>query len=45
MQYKDQENGPNKPNDKPPEKVGIGHAYMHQKMLDKAKKLWKGGGC
>ena len=28
-----------------PEKVGVGHARMHQKMLDKAKKKWKGGGC
>lgn len=30
---------------KPPEKVGLGHARMHEKMLSKAKKLWKGGGC
>lgn len=28
-----------------PEKVGVGHAHMHQKMLKNAKKLWRGGGC
>lgn len=27
------------------EKVGIGHARMHQRMLENAKKLWRGGGC
>lgn len=30
---------------KPAEKVGLGHARMHEKMLSKAKNLWKGGGC
>lgn len=29
----------------PEHKVGLGHARMHQKMLDNAKKLWRGGGC
>lgn len=28
-----------------PEKVGIGTAHKHKKMLDRAKKLWKGGGA
>lgn len=31
--------------EKPPEKVGLGHARKHQKNMEKAKKLWKGGGC
>lgn len=26
------------------EKVGLGHARMHQRMLESAKKLWRGGG-
>lgn len=29
----------------PPEKVGLGHARKHQKMMEKTKKMWKGGGC
>lgn len=29
----------------PPEKVGLGHARKAQKNMDKAKKLWRGGGC
>lgn len=28
-----------------PEKVGVGHARMAQRKMDKAKKMWKGGGC
>lgn len=28
-----------------PEKVGVGHARMHQKKMEKAKKMWRGGGC
>lgn len=33
---------------KPPEKVGIGHARMHQRRMEKVKKKWRGGemgGC
>lgn len=26
-------------------KVGLGFARMHQKMLENSKKLWRGGGC
>ena len=26
-----------------PGKVGVGHARMHQKRMDKAKKMWRGG--
>jgi len=28
-----------------PEKVGLGHARKHQKHMEKAKKLWRGGGA
>lgn len=27
-----------------PEKVGLGHARKRQKMTEKAKKMWRGGG-
>lgn len=30
---------------KMPEKVGLGTAHMHEKKMDKVKKMWKGGGC
>jgi len=26
-----------------PEKIGVGHARMSQKRMEKVKKLWKGG--
>ncbi len=28
-----------------PEKVGLGHARKAQKNMEKAKKMWRGGGC
>jgi hypothetical protein len=28
-----------------PEKVGIGHARKHQKRMEHAKKMWRGGSC
>lgn len=45
MERKEETSSQEESSKKMPDKVGVGHARFHQKMLDNAKRKWKGGGC